>query len=168
ISFPTRRSSDLGKPPIPAAARDAVREMGFASQRVELTVDGEERLYLLVGRQVELAWGKAQVFYLYELDDVMEQANLVGRNLAITGTALVVLLGLLVYLVTRMVVRPVRVAARTAQRLSNGLLNQRMEVNGEDELAPLAASFNHMAENLQRQIRRLEDMSRLQRRFTSD
>jgi two-component system sensor histidine kinase MtrB len=62
----------------------------------------------------------------------------------------------------------VRIAARTAQRLSNGLLDQRMEVTGEDDLAALAASFNQMAENLQRHILRLEDMSRLQRRFTSD
>ena len=75
---------------------------------------------------------------------------------------------LLAALVTRLVVTPVRVAARTAQRLSAGLLDQRMEVNGEDDLALLAASFNQMAANLQRQIVRLEEMSRLQRRFTSD
>ena len=43
-----------------------------------------------------------------------------------------------------------------------------MEVSGEDDLAALAASFNQMAENLQRHILRLEEMSRLQRRFTSD
>ncbi|MBO0870251.1 MAG: HAMP domain-containing histidine kinase, partial [Micromonosporaceae bacterium] len=71
-------------------------------------------------------------------------------------------------LTTRLVVRPVRVAARTAQRLSAGLLDQRMEIHGEDDLALLATSFNQMAENLQRQIIRLEEMSRLQRRFTSD
>jgi two-component system sensor histidine kinase MtrB len=43
-----------------------------------------------------------------------------------------------------------------------------MKVDGEDDLALLAASFNQMAANLQRQIVRLEEMSRLQRRFTSD
>src|SRR5690242_8071467 len=69
---------------------------------------------------------------------------------------------------TRLVVKPVRVAARTAQRLSAGLLDQRIQVRGEDDLARLAAAFNQMAANLQRQIVRLEDMSRLQRRFTSD
>jgi len=157
-----------GQPHIPTEVRQAVRQLGFMSQRIELRVDGEEKLYLLFGRQLELSWGQAQIYYLYDLDDVIAQANLVGRNLAITGTALVLLLGLLVYVVTRMVVQPVRVAARTAQRLSNGLLDQRMHVTGEDELAALAASFNHMAENLQRHIQRLEDMSRLQRRFTSD
>ena len=39
---------------------------------------------------------------------------------------------------------------------------------GEDDLARLATSFNHMAASLQRQIRQLEDLSRVQRRFVSD
>ena len=41
-------------------------------------------------------------------------------------------------------------------------------MRGEDDLARLAASFNQMATNLQRQIRQLEDLSRVQRRFVSD
>ena len=49
--------------------------------------------------------------------------------------ALVILLAVLANLVTRLVVNPVRVAARTAQRLSAGLLDQRMAVQGEDDLA---------------------------------
>src|SRR5207253_3553283 len=95
-------------------------------------------------------------------------ANEIRTTVLVTGLALVILLGLVAGLVTRLVVRPVRLAARTAQRLSAGLLDQRMEVHGEDDLALLAASFNQMAQNLQRQIVRLEEMSRLQRRFTSD
>src|SRR3954462_9932398 len=43
-----------------------------------------------------------------------------------------------------------------------------MQVRGTDDLARLAVSFNKMAGNLQRQIRRLEELSRLQRRFVSD
>jgi two-component system, OmpR family, sensor histidine kinase MtrB len=81
---------------------------------------------------------------------------------------LVILMAVVAGLVTRLVVRPVRIAARTAQRLSAGLLDQRMTVRGEDDLARLATSFNQMAANLQKQIFRLEEMSRLQRRFTSD
>jgi two-component system sensor histidine kinase MtrB len=43
-----------------------------------------------------------------------------------------------------------------------------MRVRGEDDLARLATSFNQMASNLQKQIRQLEELSRLQRRFVSD
>ena len=45
---------------------------------------------------------------------------------------------------------------------------ERLRVSGEDDLARLATSFNQMASNLQRQIRQLEELSRVQRRFVSD
>jgi two-component system sensor histidine kinase MtrB len=43
-----------------------------------------------------------------------------------------------------------------------------MSVRGEDDLAKLATSFNGMASNLQVQITRLEQLSRVQQRFVSD
>jgi two-component system, OmpR family, sensor histidine kinase MtrB len=71
-------------------------------------------------------------------------------------------------IVTRQVVQPVRVAAETAGLLAAGDLSQRITVRGSDDIARLGQSFNDMADSLQRQIRRLEELSRLQRRFTSD
>jgi two-component system sensor histidine kinase MtrB len=157
-------------PPVPDPLRQAVREQGFSKQRMNLdlgTGDGN-RFYVVYGRELRLNWGELQAFYFFPLDDLVSQANLVANTIAVTGVTLVAMIALVVFFVTRLVVRPVRVAARTAQRLSNGLLDQRMEVTGEDDLAALAASFNQMAETLQRHILRLEEMSRLQRRFTSD
>ena len=72
------------------------------------------------------------------------------------------------WLVTRQVVTPVRMARRVAERLAAGRLQERLRVTGEDDLARLATSFNQMASNLQRQIRQLEELSRVQRRFVSD
>ena len=59
-------------------------------------------------------------------------------------------------------------ARRVAERLAAGQLQERLRVTGEDDLARLATSFNQMATNLQRQIRQLEELSRVQRRFVSD
>ncbi|MEJ7757140.1 MAG: HAMP domain-containing protein [Nocardioidaceae bacterium] len=69
---------------------------------------------------------------------------------------------------TRQVVTPVRLARRIAERLAAGRLEERMHVRGEDDLARLGQSFNQMAASLQKQIRQLEELSRLQRRFVSD
>jgi two-component system sensor histidine kinase MtrB len=124
--------------------------------------------YLVYGSPVSTRFGQVELYYFVPLDRQDLTAGQARSTVLATGVALVLLLGLLSALVTRLVVNPVRVAARTAQRLSAGLLDQRMVVNGEDDLALLAASFNQMATNLQRQILRLEEMSRLQRRFTSD
>jgi two-component system sensor histidine kinase MtrB len=129
--------------------------------------DGPEK-YLVYGSPVPTSFGHLELYYITPLTTENSAANQIRTTVLATGLALVILLGVVAALVTRLVVNPVRVAARTAQRLSAGLLDQRMKVDGEDDLALLAASFNQMAANLQRQIVRLEEMSRLQRRFTSD
>ncbi|MCU7725350.1 MtrAB system histidine kinase MtrB [Actinoplanes sp. KI2] len=130
--------------------------------------DGKKIKYLVYGSPVPTSFGHVELYYLVPLTTEDSAANQIRTTVLVTGLALVILLGVVAGLVTRLVVLPVRDAARTAQRLSAGLLDQRMRVDGEDDLALLAASFNQMAANLQRQIVRLEEMSRLQRRFTSD
>src|SRR5436305_3139143 len=85
-----------------------------------------------------------------------------------SAIALVLLLVALAPLVTRQVVRPVRVAAATAERLAAGRLRDRMAVRGEDDLASLASSFNRMAETVEQQISQLRELSRVQRRFVAD
>ena len=85
-----------------------------------------------------------------------------------TGILLVLLLAFVAWLVTRQVVVPVRAASQTAARLAEGNLSERMKVKGTDDLARLATSFNAMAVSLARQIRQLEELSRVQQRFVSD
>ncbi len=109
-----------------------------------------------------------RLFHLFPLSSEQQTLGLVQRTLAVAGLLLVGLLALIAGLVTRQVVAPVRAAARTAERLAAGHLEERLQVRGEDELARLAGSFNSMAVALQRQIRQLEDLSRVQRRFVSD
>lgn len=148
--------------------RDVSVEWQVAHQHRTVKLSGQDVQYLVYGAPVPTNWGNVELYYLFPLAPEVAAAESVRQTVIITGVALVVLLALIAALVTRLVVHPVRLAARTAQRLSAGLLDQRMEVRGEDELALLGASFNQMAANLQRQIQRLEEMSRLQRRFTSD
>jgi two-component system sensor histidine kinase MtrB len=150
--------------------RERVGNGKIAHQFVTADLDGQGPIqYLVVGSPIRLTFGGVLgLYYLFPLSYEQQAADLVQTTVTATGIALVLLLAVLASLTTRLVVRPVRLAARTAQRLSAGLLDQRMEVHGEDDLALLAASFNQMAANLQRQIIRLEEMSRLQRRFTSD
>ena len=112
--------------------------------------------------------GRYELYYLFPLTQEQETLDLVRRLLAVAGAALVLLLGAIAWLVTRQVVTPVRLAARTAEQFSAGRLEERMAVDGEDDLAALATSFNQMAGSLQKQIRQLEDLSRVQRRFVAD
>ncbi|HYN93349.1 MAG TPA: MtrAB system histidine kinase MtrB, partial [Pilimelia sp.] len=156
----------------PLISTDLEREVAAGQKAKQIRTgdlgDGGPVKYLVFGSPVPTRFGQVELYYLVPLTTQDEIARQLQGTVLLTGLALVVLLAVLANLVTRLVVNPVRVAARTAQRLSTGLLDQRMAVQGEDDLALLAASFNEMAANLQRQIVRLEEMSRLQRRFTSD
>jgi two-component system, OmpR family, sensor histidine kinase MtrB len=154
---------------IPRGLRTEVAQRGnIASEIVSADVGRGLHTYLVYGTPVPTRWGQLELYYLVPLDTAEAVTNDFRTTVALLGVLLVVLLVAVVMLVTRLVVTPIRDAARTAQRLSAGLLDQRMEVSGEDDLAMLARSFNQMAASLQRQIVRLEEMSRLQRRFTSD
>ena len=108
------------------------------------------------------------LYFLYPLDEEEETLALVGRAMLTAAVFLLVLVAGITWLVTRQVVTPIRLARRVAERLAAGELQERLRVKGEDDLARLANSFNQMASNLQRQIRQLEELSRVQRRFVAD
>ena len=112
--------------------------------------------------------GRYEMYLLFPLTNQNKTLTLISRSIIIVDIALVFLIGLITWLVTRQVVRPVREAARVAERFTSGDLNQRMQVNRRDEIATLGNSFNEMADSIQRQITRLENLSRVQQRFVSD
>ena len=125
---------------------------------------------IVVGSQVQLpADGNVYtLYYLFPLQEEQETLALVTRALLTAAVLMVVLVGAITWLVTRQVVTPIRMARRVAERLASGRLQERLRVRGEDDLARLATSFNQMATNLQKQIRQLEELSRVQRQFASD
>jgi two-component system sensor histidine kinase MtrB len=156
---------------IPPKLRTLVQRNNLAVQYapVQASPDSKDTVKgLIVGAPVTARGGLFELYYLFPLTAEEQTIQLLQRTVLLSGIALVLLIVGIALLVTRQVVRPVRVAARTAGKIAAGDLSQRVKVQGTDDLARLGQSLNDMAGSLQRQIRRLEDLSRLQRRFTSD
>jgi two-component system sensor histidine kinase MtrB len=109
-----------------------------------------------------------QLYYFFPLDNEQQTLQLVQTTLIGAGIALVLLLAAIASLVTRWVVLPIRHAARAAQRVAAGRLEERMAVGGKDDLGSLASSFNEMAASLQEKLQELEELSKAQRQFVSD
>lgn len=174
IVIASKTSGPTGNPDatsIPQALRNVVQQGSIAVQYapVQAAPTGTETVPgLIVGEPVPARTGVFELYYLFPLTAEQQTIALLQRTVLLSGLALVLLVVAIALLVTRQVVRPVRVAAQTAGRLAAGDLSQRIAVHGTDDIARLGRSFNDMAGSLQRQIRRLEDLSRLQRRFTSD
>jgi two-component system sensor histidine kinase MtrB len=166
---PPFTSGDVSAASIPADLRRVVEGGNLAEAYAPIQFNsGRTVSGLIVGAPIAAPAGSFQLFYIFPLQDEERTIALIRRTVLLIGTLLVLLVAAIAVLVTRQVVRPVRVAAQTAERLAAGRLEERMQVRGKDDLALLASAFNGMANSLQRQIRKLEEMSRLQRRFTSD
>ena len=168
---PERGTNLVSVASVPAALRSVVA----TTQRQSWTyseiryLDGRAVPGLVIGAPLTVPGvGPYELYYLFPLAPEQQTLDLVRSAVVATGFLLVVLLLSVAWLVTRQVVAPVRAAARTAGRLSSGHLSERMRVRGEDDLARLAAAFNDMAASLQRQIKQLEGLSRVQQRFVSD
>jgi two-component system, OmpR family, sensor histidine kinase MtrB len=109
-----------------------------------------------------------QLYYLFPLSQQLQVLRLVQNTLIFAGVGLVLLLAVIVSLVTRWVVVPIRQGAQAASRVSAGNLDERMAARGTDDLAALAHSFNEMAASLQEKLQELEELSSVQRQFVSD
>ncbi len=140
------------------------------SQSVSLTrEDGTVVPGLVVGSQLTVP-GQVQyeLYVVYDLGETEANLAFVQLTLMLGSLALVVLIGAVTFIVVRLVVGPVRMAAETSERLAAGELEVRIPEKGEDVIATLARSFNGMAESLQQQITRLAALSQVQQRFVSD
>ncbi|MBK9737979.1 MAG: HAMP domain-containing histidine kinase [Actinobacteria bacterium] len=168
---PERGTNLVAESSVPEALRLAVVQ----SQRQSWTyteiqfLDGRVSPGLIVGAPLLVPTvGPYELYYLFPLTQEQLTLDLVRSSVIGTGILLVLLLAGVSWLVTRLVVNPVRAASQTAARLAEGHLSERMVVSGTDDLARLATSFNAMAASLARQIRQLEELSRVQQRFVSD
>ncbi|UQV59180.1 HAMP domain-containing histidine kinase [Corynebacterium pseudodiphtheriticum] len=154
---------------VPAELRRYVSEGQVSYQFTPVErADGTVYDALLIGSPTESDIPGAQVYLALSMESEASTMALLRGLLSTAGVVVLVLLVGIAWLATQQVILPIRSASRTAQRLAGGHLRERMVVEGEDEMARLAMSFNDMADKLVRQINQLEEYGNLQRQFTSD
>ncbi|WP_208615446.1 MtrAB system histidine kinase MtrB [Streptomyces rubellomurinus] len=170
--FAPRYTGDILPTSVPDSLRDKVHvepgQMFDQPTRIH-RADGRSEPGLALGMQFVGPSGTSyQLFYVFSFGQETDTLNLITGTLATAGVFVVILMGAIAWVVVRQVVTPVRMAAGISERLADGHLEERMKVTGTDDIARLGESFNRMANALQAQIRQLEELSRVQRRFVSD
>lgn len=108
------------------------------------------------------------IFFLFSTTQEENTLAVVQQATLATGVFLLAGLTATVYLISLQVLRPVRAARLAAESLAAGHLEDRMDVVGTEDLAGLARSMNHMAEELDKKITQLQNLSLVQQRFVSD
>ena len=171
VGAPERGTKLIAKASVPQELRDAIRKGDRqAWSYSKLYYEGGEATQgLVVGSPVSIPRvGAYELYLLFPLDSEQRTIDLVKQGVIATGVILLLSLMVLAWFVTARVTDPVREAAQIAAQIASGDLDRRMKVNGEDDIARLAGSFNEMATSLQSQIIRLESLSQIQQQFVSD
>lgn len=112
--------------------------------------------------------GTYDLFIGYSLADTERTLAFITRTLGLTALFLMLLIGVLVWVISNIVFRPIRVAANTSRRLAAGDRNARMPLQNDEHFDQLSRGFNDMADTLQRRIDELDRLSEMQQRFVSD
>ncbi|SDK09548.1 Signal transduction histidine kinase [Nonomuraea maritima] len=115
---------------------------------IPVTVDGDRRSGHFV----------AAVFYDLHRDEIVDAVRVLG----LSAGAAMALAGAAGWFVAGRVLAPVRLVRQTAEQISDSAdLTRRLDVPGDDDVAALAATFNHMLD-------RLEHAFVVQRHFMDD
>nr|EIF89783.1 two-component system sensor kinase [Streptomyces tsukubensis NRRL18488] len=83
-------------------------------------------------------------------DRQLREERQVARMLLATGFGALVCAGLASWLVAGRILAPVRLVRQTAAAIGESDLTRRLDVRGDDDVAALAHTFNHMLDRLER------------------
>ena len=106
-------------------------------------------------------------YFLLDASGVEDAILRLGQALLVGGLILVLLAALAGRVVARGLLRPVRDAARAAERIADGDLSARLDAAG-DEFGQWAASFNRMAATLEAHVADLQEARAREQRFVAD
>ncbi|WP_347754251.1 MtrAB system histidine kinase MtrB [Agrococcus sp. ProA11] len=159
--------ADLLTQELRAAVADGSERPFYQSVRIATMSGGQPGL--VVGTTVDVPLtGQYELYLMTSLQSTQETLDFMHRTMLLGGLALIALIALISYLLARLIVGPVQIAAESSARIAAGELDVRMPVRGEDEMAKLGRSFNRMADSISRQINELATLSTVQQRFVSD
>ncbi|WP_295761876.1 cell wall metabolism sensor histidine kinase WalK [uncultured Oscillibacter sp.] len=152
-----------GALPVNAAALTAQLPEGQRGWVMEALGDG--RIYLHAASPLALEDG---ILYLENCREVSglfhsrseQYQSFFSLMLALTGAV-----GALSLFTAAVLLRPLARLSAATRRMAEGDLDQRVRVDGDDEIAQLSADFNVMAHRIQRQVAELRAAARRQEDF---
>ena len=112
--------------------------------------------------------GNLEFFAIYSYTFQQQSLTQIQLSLVVICALLSIVVGVVIWLVIRGIVRPIERVAAASETLASGNLDMRVTVNRKDELGVLQQSFNTMADALNQKIDELEEASVFQKRFVSD
>lgn len=144
----------------------------FSDDRWWMLVDGSviqktgSQYILLAGRNVpEMGAQDYKLVLVRDISSLYEDIRRQAFFYFAVYFGMALLAVLLVSIMTRKALAPLRELQRAAQDISGGALNRRADVSARDEIGEVAEAFNGMAERIERQVEELSSESERRRQM---
>ncbi|MCM3041509.1 HAMP domain-containing histidine kinase [Paenibacillus motobuensis] len=117
--------------------------------------NSDGRTYINVSGKLPAPYDLYTMVYLYDTTDSISEWKQMKNLLFLVGSILSGLLALGLLLLLNRIFKPLSQISQTSRYIAAGAYETRLPVSGHDELSEMAQSFNHMAEEIQRQMTEL-------------
>ncbi|WP_240418532.1 sensor histidine kinase [Paenibacillus periandrae] len=136
-----------------------------ASDRLVSTEKLAEMKYIRVAGAMPVPYDIYVLAYYYDVSDIYSSWNKMTFMLFASGMLFCGLLAVCLLLVLNRVFKPLQQISSASRSIAQGQYEDRIELKGHDELAEMAVSFNHMAEEIQSQMRQLGEAAEQKQQF---
>lgn len=133
--------------------------------RLVSTQKGNGHTYVIVSGKLPAPYNSYTMVYLYDTTDAVSAWKHTKNMMFAAGFILSLLFAAgLLWLLNR-IFKPLSQISHTSRNIASGAYETRLPVSGQDELSEMAQNFNHMAEEIQRQMAELTAAAEKKQQF---
>ncbi|MGE8205416.1 HAMP domain-containing sensor histidine kinase [Heyndrickxia sp. NPDC080065] len=124
--------------------------------------------YIRVVGTIPAPYDTYTLAYYYDVSAIISSWNKMTVMLFSIGIVFCGLLSVCLLLVLNRVFKPLQQISAASKSIAQGQYANRLKVKGRDELAEMASSFNHMAEEIESQIQQLATAAEQKQQFVDN
>ncbi len=139
-------------------------DTGYRQERLVYMQNGDCPVLCVYG-SFPAPWQDYGLMYIGNLGGTVQSWRHTKNTLFLTGTAVILLMSFFLFQFLNIIFRPLRQISSASAKIANGNYSSRIPIRGKDEISSVAHNFNLMAEQIENQIKQLEEASEQKQQF---
>lgn len=139
-------------------------DTGYSQERIVYMENGNCPVLCVYG-SFPAPWQDYGLMYIGNLSDTIQTWRHTKNILFLTGAVVILIMSFFLFQFLNIIFRPLRQISSTSAEIANGNYSSRIQVRGKDETSSVAHNFNLMAEQIENQIKQLEEAAEQKQQF---
>lgn len=142
-------------------------DTGYSQDRLVYMENGKRPILCVYG-SFPAPWQDYGLMYIGNLSDIIWSWRHTKNILFVIGAAVILIMSFFLFHILNIIFRPLRQISSTSAKIASGNYGSRIPVHGMDEISSVAHNFNLMAEQIENQIKQLEDAAEQKQQFVDN